>query len=87
MSAFGGAAAQAHNPAANREHADMSNTSRLDVFAPREDSESTHPAFTRDVVPSAMSATLQPGDILFFPAGWWHAMRSESTSFSVSMWF
>jgi hypothetical protein len=88
MSAYDGDASnQIHNPASNREHAEMSNTSCLDVFAPREVTEKDHPAFWRDVVPYAMTATLQPGDALFFPAGWWHAMRSETTSFSVSMWF
>ncbi|KAJ7063462.1 hypothetical protein C8F01DRAFT_1209770 [Mycena amicta] len=30
---------------------------------------------------------LGPGDVLYIPAGWWHAMRAESRSFSVSMWF
>ena len=46
-----------------------------------------YPDFWKDVPPRAMSVTLEPGDLLFFPPGWWHAMRSEETSFSVSMWF
>lgn len=60
----------------------MGNTSRLDVFSTDSDSN-----FLDQVVPSSMTATLGPGDMLFFPAGWWHAMRSETTSFSISMWF
>jgi ribosomal protein L16 Arg81 hydroxylase len=63
----------------------MSNTSQVDVFCSSH--EAVHPEFWEKVVPHAMSATLNPGDMLFFPPGWWHAMRSESTSFSVSMWF
>jgi hypothetical protein len=61
----------------------MANTSRVDVFHP----ESTFARFHSAVLPHAMSATLGPGDVLFVPPGWWHAMRSEETSFSVSMWF
>jgi len=60
----------------------MGNTSRLDVFSSDSSKE-----FPDQVVPSSMTATLGPGDMLFFPPGWWHAMRSESTSFSISMWF
>ena len=60
----------------------MGNTSRLDVFSTDSDSN-----FLDQVVPSSMTATLGPGDMLFFPPGWWHAMRSETTSFSISMWF
>ncbi|KAK0210305.1 Clavaminate synthase-like protein [Desarmillaria ectypa] len=63
----------------------LSNTSRVDVFATQDSRD--YPAFWEDVVPGAMSATLQPGDMLFFPPGWWHAMRANETSFSVSMWF
>lgn len=80
-----------HNPAANQVNPALSNTSRLDVFADHLSGESngTHEdiRFMEDVVPHAMSATLEPGDLLFFPPGWWHAMRSEGTSFSVSIWF
>ncbi|KAF8797916.1 Clavaminate synthase-like protein [Phlegmacium glaucopus] len=60
----------------------MGNTSRLDVFSSDGNKE-----ISGQVVPSSMTATLGPGDMLFLPAGWWHAMRSESTSFSISMWF
>ena len=69
----------------------MSNTSHVDVLitAPAEVAASKleYPDFWEHVAPAAMSVTLEPGDLLFFPPGWWHAMRSEEASFSVSMWF
>jgi hypothetical protein len=74
-----------HNPAAN--NPSMSNTSQVDVFVSSEKDLGMHPLFWEKVVPNAMSATLEPGDLLFFPPGWWHAFRSEEKSFSVSMWF
>jgi len=63
----------------------MENTSQLDVFST--DSDKEYSNFLDQVVPSSMTATLGPGDMLFFPPGWWHAMRSETTSISISMWF
>jgi ectoine hydroxylase-related dioxygenase (phytanoyl-CoA dioxygenase family) len=94
MSVYGSQAADnqphphSHNPAANKEDTALSNTSQVDVFTTDDDAHrASHPAFWREVVPHAMNVTLEPGDMLFFPAGWWHAMRSETTSFSVSMWF
>lgn len=30
-------------------------------------------------------AELAPGDVLFLPSGWWHAIRSETVSISVSV--
>lgn len=71
----------------------MSNTSRVDVFSSSPlDSEpgkgkgaawsaqdrQARARFEIDVQPNAMVATLGPGDLLFFPPGWWHAMRSLS---------
>ncbi|KAG7452789.1 Clavaminate synthase-like protein [Guyanagaster necrorhizus] len=64
----------------------ISNTSCVDVFT-TQDGSRDYPAFWDEVVPKAMSATLQAGDMLFFPPGWWHAMQANETSFSVSMWF
>ncbi|KAF9532297.1 hypothetical protein CPB83DRAFT_759774 [Crepidotus variabilis] len=64
----------------------LKNTSRVDVFADAEDMKQ-FPAFLDQVVPVSLTAMLSPGDVLFFPPGWWHAMKSESTSFSISMWF
>jgi hypothetical protein len=72
------------NPASNNLNPFMSNTSRVDVFAPREDGFSE---FWEHAVAEASSATLEAGDVLFFPPGWWHAFRAEDRSFSVSMWF
>ncbi|KAI0927989.1 hypothetical protein AcW1_005376 [Taiwanofungus camphoratus] len=81
-------AGQPRNPAANNTNPSMSNTSRVDVFSPPGDCNRTEwPQFWENVVPRAMAVILEPGDLLFFPPGWWHAMRSEETSFSVSMWF
>jgi lysine-specific demethylase 8 len=73
------------NPAANLLAPSMANTAQVDVFS--DQSKNKFPLFWRDAVPEALSATLEPGDVLFFPPGWWHAMRSEEMSFSVSMWF
>lgn len=73
------------NPAANSLAPSMTNTAQVDVFS--EQNKDKFPLFWREVVPEALSATLEPGDVLFFPPGWWHAMRSEETSFSVSIWF
>ncbi|KIJ63250.1 hypothetical protein HYDPIDRAFT_113215 [Hydnomerulius pinastri MD-312] len=80
-----------HNPAANAADPLMSNTSRVDVFpATSQAIEASQKEFPRfwDAVPGkALCVTLNPGDLLFFPPKWWHAMRSEDVSFSVSMWF
>ncbi|KXN85488.1 Lysine-specific demethylase 8 [Leucoagaricus sp. SymC.cos] len=65
---------------------DSLNTSRLDVFS-RGNMAADFPLFADKVVPEAMSVVLGPGDLLFFPPGWWHGMRNESTSISMSMWF
>ncbi|KIL69641.1 hypothetical protein M378DRAFT_68924 [Amanita muscaria Koide BX008] len=66
---------------------EMSNTTRVDVFGKRTINENQFPDFWKEVVPRAMSYTLSAGDLLYIPAGWWHSMRSEETSISVSMWF
>ncbi|KAK7035734.1 leucine-rich repeat-containing protein SOG2 [Favolaschia claudopus] len=54
------------------------NTSGVDVFAT--DLDATFDGMS-------MATILGPGDMLYMPPKWWHAMRSESRSFSVSMWF
>jgi lysine-specific demethylase 8 len=82
---------KSHNPATNIAEPSMCNTSRVDVFPNSPEAEQasrdTFPDFWKEVPQRAMCMTLAPGDVLFFPPGWWHAMRSEETSFSVSMWF
>lgn len=62
---------------------------RVDVLLPPSDPSLArkHPLFVRDVVPVARQAVLGPGDLLFLPPGWWHAMRSLEVSFGVSVWF
>ncbi|KAF8894500.1 hypothetical protein BD779DRAFT_1501450 [Infundibulicybe gibba] len=64
----------------------LKNTSMVDVFSSSA-TETDYPEFVKNAVPQAFSYTLDPGDLLFFPAGWWHAMKAEETSISVSMWF
>ena len=75
----------ARNPAANQLAPSMTNTAQVDVFSDQD--RDRFPLFWKYAVPEALSATLEPGDVLFFPPGWWHAMRSEERSFSISMWF
>jgi Cupin-like domain len=76
---------RARNPVADLLAPSMNNTSQIDVFSDQD--KDKFPLFWKDAVPEALTATLEPGDVLFFPAGWWHAMRSEDISFSISMWF
>lgn len=82
---------QPRNPAGNHQSPSLSNTSRVDVFPTSPEgvaaSKPEFPDFWEHAVSHATTVTLNPGDLLFFPPGWWHAMRSEETSFSVSMWF
>ena len=75
---------QNNNSATNTHEPSMSNTSRVDVFAP---CNTDFPDFEEHVTHEAMVAHLEPGDTLFFPPGWWHAMKSDDTSLSVSMWY
>ncbi|KAG8851685.1 hypothetical protein FRB91_007525 [Serendipita sp. 411] len=65
-------------------HSALSNTSSLDVFNPDLDK---YPMFQSKVLKESMAVTLQPGDLLYFPPRWWHAMRSQDKSFSISFWF
>ncbi|KAG9318203.1 Clavaminate synthase-like protein [Chiua virens] len=80
-----------HNPASNATSPHMSNTSQVDVFPAtldaRNASQLAFPLFWDAVPDEAFCVTLNPGDLLFFPPGWWHGMQSEDVSFSVSMWF
>ncbi|GAA5863421.1 hypothetical protein JCM8547_006976 [Rhodosporidiobolus lusitaniae] len=41
----------------------------------------------KNVEPFARQVVLEAGDVLAIPPGWWHAMQSLETSFSVSIWF
>ncbi|PFH50687.1 hypothetical protein AMATHDRAFT_144574 [Amanita thiersii Skay4041] len=78
----------AGHPAVNELQPEMSNTTRIDVFGEKSgESEQEFPGFWKEVVGQAKWYTLEAGDALYIPGGWWHGMRSEETSFSVSMWF
>ncbi|KAM0755205.1 Clavaminate synthase-like protein [Meredithblackwellia eburnea MCA 4105] len=63
----------------------MTNTARIDVTDPSQFRR--FPEFEREVVPVAMQAVLEEGDLLYMPPGWWHSMKSLEVSFSVSIWF
>ncbi|KAK0552928.1 hypothetical protein OC845_001468 [Tilletia horrida] len=69
----------------------MDNTSQLDVFAPPtsdgDPSEDAFPLFTKQVEPLALKAVVGPGDLLYIPPMWWHAVRSLSKSISISHFF
>jgi ribosomal protein L16 Arg81 hydroxylase len=64
----------------------MSKTSRVPIFkSPPEDVWKNFP----DLKSKSFEALLGPGDMLFMPPGWWHAMGGEGSrpGWSVSMWF
>jgi hypothetical protein len=50
----------------------------------KQDFEEQFPLF-RDA--PYVEAILSPGECLYLPVGWWHYIRSLTTSFSVSFWF
>ncbi|KAF8226890.1 Clavaminate synthase-like protein [Tricholoma matsutake] len=79
--------ANSRDSAANKTNPSMSNTSLVDVFSADAARKEDFSDFWDQVVPIALHETLEPGDLLFIPPGWWHSMRAEETSFSVSMWF
>ncbi|KAN0062129.1 hypothetical protein ACQY0O_005548 [Thecaphora frezii] len=88
MSSFGSpscSSSQPHSSDGGIATSLMTNTSRLDVFTTDEATLPT--AFRETVKPQAQKAVLAPGDLLFLPPGWWHAVRSLQKSVSVSMWF
>lgn len=56
------------------------NVSQVDV----EDPDLKRFPLFRDV--KVLECVVHPGDILFIPKGWWHHVRSLTTSFSVNFW-
>ncbi|KAJ6488547.1 Clavaminate synthase-like protein [Mycena vitilis] len=60
------------------------NTAGVDVFAADQDDQ---PLFGLHVKERCLGIRLGPGDLLYMPALWWHAMRGECGSMSISVWF
>ena len=60
------------------------NTSPVDVEEPSK-SLVKYPLFANS--PQGIVCTLDPGDLLFIPAKWWHHVRSLSRSVSVNAWW
>ncbi|GAA5942972.1 uncharacterized protein JCM15063_006264 [Sporobolomyces koalae] len=65
----------------------MTNTSTIDVTLPIPKTSPSFTTFETHVRPHAQQVVLGPGDLLVMPPGWWHAMKSLETSFSISTWF
>eukprot|EP01113_Clastostelium_recurvatum_P009620 TRINITY_DN14656_c0_g1_i1.p1 TRINITY_DN14656_c0_g1~~TRINITY_DN14656_c0_g1_i1.p1 ORF type:complete len:244 (-),score=44.72 TRINITY_DN14656_c0_g1_i1:55-684(-) len=59
----------------------LHNTSQVDA---EHVDEALFPLF---VAAPFVEASLGPGDLLYIPPKWWHYVRSESISFSVSFWW
>ncbi|HZW52487.1 MAG TPA: cupin-like domain-containing protein [Candidatus Elarobacter sp.] len=55
--------------------------SRVHAFAP------DLAAFPRFQEAAAAWAEIEAGDVLYVPAGWWHAVRTLRTSISVNFWW
>lgn len=60
---------------------EVENSSAVDVEAP---DLKRHPRFAEAVVECVV---LQPGQMLYIPYGYWHAVASLSTSISLSFWY
>ena len=58
------------------------NTSAVDVFDL--DVQNKYPNLNFE---QGYQATLEPGDVLYIPSKWWHAVRSLSFSISVNAWW
>lgn len=55
--------------------------SRVNVFDP---DESQFPLFTEA---EHSEVIVEPGDLLYIPEGWWHAVETLTTSISVNFWW
>ena len=63
---------------------DMSNTSQVEVEG---DEKARHRNFPKYQRATYMETVLEEGHCLYIPVGWWHYIRSLSSSFSVSFWW
>lgn len=61
---------------------DMSNTSQVNLDSNQKGKFPNFPWNSH-----YLETTLKPGDALFIPKGWWHYVRSLSSSISISFWF
>lgn len=59
-----------------------SHESRVNVFDP---DESKFPRYTN--AEKFGTVTVEPGDLLYIPRKWWHAVETLSTSISVNFWW
>lgn len=60
--------------------------SRVNIFAPEQQIELTFPLYSQAKLRKTQ-VTLEPGNILFIPRGWWHAVESLDVSISVNFWW
>lgn len=60
--------------------------SRVNVFDPDSQSEVAFPLY-RQAKLRKIQVSLEPGNILFIPRGWWHAVESLDVSISVNFWW
>jgi hypothetical protein len=66
---------------------DMGNTSRVDIGAVVDGLNGSSDGFEKLLGARYFECILEPGEMLYIPIGWWHYVRSLSTSFSVSFWW
>ncbi|CAK0893360.1 unnamed protein product [Prorocentrum cordatum] len=57
-----------------------------DVFAPTDEILERFPLL-REALPDRLEAELQPGELLFLPAGWFHQVHSFGEHMSVNFWW
>ena len=74
-------------PRGNEDGIDMSNTSQVDVGAFVDRIKGSLDGFEKFFEAQYVDCVLEPGEMLYVPRGWWHYVRSLSTSFSVSFWW
>lgn len=71
----------------------MRNTSSLPVslvtadFLPEEELESYQRKFPLFFSATCIDVEMNPGDMLYLPKGWWHAVQAVDPSVSISNWW